>query len=126
MAKRKCTNEQIIAALLEHGTVSAAARACGISTRTVRERMNERDFQILYQEAKADIVRSAVISIDQKLNGVIDILWSILNSEDVSPAVKIQAGQCLLSHAGKLAARLTDAETANQEANQPRNPWDLW
>ena len=30
MAKRKCTNEQIIAALLEHGTISAAAQACGI------------------------------------------------------------------------------------------------
>ena len=126
MAKRKITDEQVVAALLNTGTIAGAAKVCGLSSRTIHERMMEEAFQKLYRESTTDILRGAVISIDQKLTGAIDVLWSILNSEDVSPTVKIQAAQCLLSHAGKLAARLTDAETANQEANRPRNPWDLW
>ena len=56
MAKTKCTDEQIIAALLSHGTIKEAAEACGISPRTVYDRMNEREFRAAYMEAKNELM----------------------------------------------------------------------
>lgn len=125
MAKRKSTDEQIIAALLQHGTISAAAQACGVSTRTVYERMNEQNFQAEYREARTDILRKAAFSIAEKLSGAIETVWQIQNDKSVSPAVRVQAAQTIINNAGKFADRLTDDETANQEAHNPRDPWDF-
>ena len=51
MAK-KVSDEQLIAALLNNGTLKAAAAAAGVSERTLYDRMNEGDFQALYKAAK--------------------------------------------------------------------------
>ena len=56
MSKEKAiSDEQIIAALLDHGTIRAAAQAAGISERTLYDRMNKGEFQALYKAAKADL-----------------------------------------------------------------------
>lgn len=54
------SNEEIIAALLQHGTIKAAADAAGVGIRTIYDRMNEREFRAEYAQAKADIVRQAM------------------------------------------------------------------
>ena len=124
--KRKSTDEQIIAALLQHGTISAAAQACGISPRTVYERMNEQEFQAVYREAKTDLLRQATFSIAEKLSGALETVWQIQNDKTVPPAVRVQAAQVIINNAGKFADRLTSDEAANQEAHRPRDPWDFW
>ena len=54
MGKGKAiSDEQIIAALLDHGTIRAAAGAVGISERALYDRMNKGEFQALYKAAKA-------------------------------------------------------------------------
>lgn len=125
MAKRKSTDEQIIAALLQHGTISAAAQVCGISPRTVYKRMSEQEFQAAYKEAKTDLLREAAFSIAEKLSGAVETVWQIQNDKSVPPAVRVQAAQVIINNAGKFADRLADDETANQEAHNPRDPWDF-
>ena len=66
------SNEEIIAALLQHGTVREAAEAAGTTPRTIYDRMsNDREFRGQYAEAKNSLVRKAVFSINEKLGDAI-------------------------------------------------------
>ena len=54
------SNEEIIAALLNSGTVKDAAEKVGLTPRTIYSRMDDREFAAEYAEAKADLIRQAV------------------------------------------------------------------
>ena len=107
MAREKaCSDEQIIAALLQHGTMKAAAAAAGISERALYDRMNSGEFQALYKAAKADLVRSAVFNINSKLQAAIDTVTEVMSDPENNAAVRLQAAQTILNNAGKFAQRL--------------------
>ena len=112
MAKAKgISDEQIIAALLVNGTIRAAAAAVGISERAIYDRMNESTFQALYKAAKADLVRAAVIRLNNQLQTAIDTVAAIMSDENNNPAIRLQAAQTILNNAGKFAQRLQSDET---------------
>ena len=107
MSKEKAiSDEQIIAALLDHGTIRAAAQAAGISERTLYDRMNKGEFQALYKAAKADLIRAAVLNINRQLQAAIDAVVEIMQDPDNNAAVRLQAAQTILNNAGKFAQRL--------------------
>ena len=113
MAKEKAiSDEQIIAALLDHGTIRAAAQAAGISERTLYDRMNKGEFQALYKAAKADLIRAAVLNINRQLQAAIDAVVEIMQDSDNNAAVRLQAAQTILNNAGKFAQRLQLDETS--------------
>lgn len=112
MAKEKAiSDEQIIAALLQNGTIRATAAAVGIAERTLYDRMNDGDFQALYKAAKADIIRAAVLNLNRQLQAAIDTVSEIMTNEDNNAAVRLQAAQTILNNAGKFAQRLQADET---------------
>ena len=120
MAKEKSvSNEIIIAALIQHGTIKEAAAAAGISPRTDYDRMQEREFVAEYIAAKNDIVRKAVFSINNKLSEAIDAVAGIMNDTSANPAVRLQAAQVLINNAAKFAERLHDGEAANRNWAKP-------
>ncbi len=106
----KTSNEEIIAALLQHGTIKEAAAAVGVSPRTIYSRMTERDFLRDYSEAKSELYRHAVYSINAKLSAAIDTVAEIMESEDANPAVRLQAAQVIINNAAKLSERLAKEE----------------
>ncbi len=112
------SNEEIIAALLQHGTIKAAADAAGIGTRTIYDRMNDKEFRAEYAQAKADIVRQAVFSINGKLAAAIEAVADIMTDKEVNPATRLQAAQTIINNAGKFAERLTKDETAARAEGQ--------
>ena len=122
MTKEKATSdEQIIAALLSHGTIKEAAAAAGISERALYDRMNTGDFQALYKAAKADLIRAAVFSINGKLQEAINTVAEIMADKENNPAVRLQAAQTILNTACKFTQRLQDDEqsvTAQVESNR--------
>lgn len=126
MTKEKATSdEQIIAALLNHGTIKEAAAAAGISERALYDRMNTGDFQALYKAAKADLIRAAVFSINGKLQEAINTVAEIMADKENNPAVRLQAAQTILNTACKFTQRLQDDEqsvTAQVESNR----FDIW
>lgn len=125
MAKntKAISNEEIIAALLQHGTIKEAAEAAGTTPRTIYDRMQEREFVAEYETAKNDIIRQAVFSINSKLSEAIDAVAEIMNNTDVNPATRLQAAQTILNNAGKFAERLTHDERHARE--QAIDPLDL-
>lgn len=123
MAKTKCSDEQIISALLQYSTMREAAAACNITPRTIYDRMEDREFRALYMSAKSDIVRKAVFSINEKLSAAIDAVSEIMTDKENNPAIRLQAAQTILNNAGKFADRLSSDETASRETLNPPDPF---
>ena len=117
------SNEEIIAALLQHGTIKDAAAAAGTTPRTIYDRMNDREFRAEYMEAKNDIIRKAVFTINEKLSAAIDTVADIMTDKDNNPAIRLQAAQTILNNAGKFAERLTHDEY--QSRNEGKSPFDF-
>lgn len=115
------SNEQIIAALLQHGTIKAAAEAAGTTPRTIYDRMREKDFRAEYEDAKTDIIRKAVISMNEKLSAAIDTVCDIMNDESANAAVRLQAAQTVINNAGKFADRLSRQEERSRDIRDPFN-----
>ena len=127
MANTKATsNEEIIAALLQHGTIKEAAAAAGTNPRTIYDRMTDREFRAEYEAAKADIVRKAVNAINQKLSEAIESVAEIMTDKGVNPAVRLQAAQTILNNAAKFAERLKDDEHYTRELQKPALFGDLF
>lgn len=120
MAKKETatSNEAIIAALLQHGTIKEAAAAAGTTPRTIYDRMKEKDFRAEYAQAKNDIIRSAVFSINGKLAAAIEAVAEIMTDKEVNPATRLQAAQTILNNASKFAERLTKDETAARQEGE--------
>lgn len=120
MANTKAvSDERIIAALLQHGTVKAAAEAAGIAPRTVYDRMTAREFRAAYMDAKNEIVRAAVFSINQKLSEAIETIAEIMTDKESPPAVRLQAAKAIIENAGKFSERLDRDESTSREIADP-------
>ena len=91
------SNEKVIAALLQYGTVKEAAEAAGIAPRTIYDRMQDREFRAAYLEARNDLIRKAVFSINRKLSSAVDAVSDIMNDKDTNPAVRLQAAQTIIT-----------------------------
>ena len=117
------SNEEIIAALLQHGTIKDAAAAAGTTPRTIYDRMNDREFRAEYMEAKNDIIRKAVFTINEKLSTAIDAVAEIMTDKDNNPAVRLQAAKTILNNAGKIAEGVSNDEY--QRRNEGKSPFDF-
>jgi lambda repressor-like predicted transcriptional regulator len=117
MAKniKEVSDEEIIAALVQNGTVKDAAAVAGISPRTIYDRMKNPAFRGDYMAAKTDIIRAAVFSINGKLSEAVDAVAEIMNDKAVNPAVRLQAAQTIINNAAKFASRLSGEESASRE-----------
>ena len=118
------TDGEIVAALIASGTVAEAASKVGLSTRALYDRMLTRDFKALYSGAKTDIVRGAVLCINNKLQEAIETVADIMNDKGTNPAIRLQAAQTIITNAAKFSERLQHEEYQNQE-NNIKNPFDL-
>ena len=117
MANTKAvSDEKIIAALMTHGTIKAAAGAAGITPRAIYERMKDPDFRSEYMEAKNDLLREAVHTMNGILCEAIETIADIMRSEENNPAIRLQAAQTIINSAGKFADRLTREEEGSREA----------
>lgn len=126
MAKEKAiSDEQLIAALLNNGTIKAAAGAVGISERALYDRMSKGEFQALYKAAKADLIRAAVLNLNRQLQAAIDTVVEVMQNPDNNAAVRLQAAQTILNNAGKFAQRLQVDETSviMQQENDKFSIW---
>lgn len=121
----KVSDETIIAALIQSGTVKAAAEAAGVSTRTIYDRMQTREFVALYEAAKNDLIRQAVFSINGKLSAAIDEVSDIMTDKEVNPATRLQAAQTIINNAAKFAERLTGSEYQQREKARGSSLFDF-
>lgn len=104
------SNEAIIAALLQSGTVKEAATAAGISARTIHDRMKNDEFKMEYAEARNNVLRRAVNTMSDKLTAAVETVAEIMENPANNPAVRLQAAQTIIGNAAKLSEKLTQDE----------------
>lgn len=104
------TDEKIIAALMEHGTIEKAAKAAGLSERAIYDRMKTYEFQAKYQSARTDILRDACVNASQRISGALDVITEIMQDQEAAPTTRLQAASIVLKSAGDFTERLRVAE----------------
>lgn len=103
---QKYSDEAIVAAILQAGTICEAAKTLGVSPRMVYDRMQNQNFCSLYTQAKADILREAVSNINRRISKAVDVIAEVMDDADNNAAIRLQAANAILTHAGKLNERL--------------------
>ena len=83
--------------------------------------MSKGEFQARYKAAKADLIRTAVLNLNQQVQAAIDTVVEVMQDKENNAAVRLQAAQTILNNAGKFAQRLQVDETnviLQQESNK--------
>lgn len=128
MARKNQTavsDEEIIAALLNSGSIQQAAGLTGISARSIYDRMGTRDFKAAYSAAKADIVRAAVLTLNRSLSAAVEVVAGIMNDENNSAGTRLQAAKMILENAAKFSDRLAAEDKATADWAEPPLSFDL-
>ncbi len=119
------SNEEIIAALLNSGSIQQAAEAAGIAPRTIYDRMGTREFRAAYIAAKSDIIRQAVFSMCGNIAAAVNVIIGIMNNEENPAGTRLAAAKLLLDNAGKFTDRLTEADKTTAEMAEPAFGFDV-
>ena len=123
MAKVKAvTDEEIIAALIQHGTVKEAALSVGITPRAIYDREENRAFRSAYSRARDEVLRSAVFNLNARLTEAIETVSEIMNDKEVNASIRLQAAQTVINTAVKLTDHLRGAEKSSRE--EAKNVWE--
>jgi len=99
---KSVSDEKIIAALLCTDTVKAAAEQVGMKADTLRTRMKSPEFKVKYQEAKDQLIKSTVTSLQNKMNTAISVISEVMENTDNSPQIRVNAAEIILRYALKL------------------------
>jgi AcrR family transcriptional regulator len=91
--------EQAIAALLEHPTIDEAAKACGVSKRSLWRWLQREDFQKRYREAQRAVVDSAITKLQAATVRAVETLERNLRCGN--PFAENAAAQAILTHSFK-------------------------
>lgn len=115
MAHKTFSDEEIIAALIANGSITAAAKAAGCSPRTIYDRLNDRGFVAAYDSAKLDILRGAVFDLAQATTAAAATLGEIVADKEVNPQTRVLAAQTIFEQSRKTLARLGGDERRQRE-----------
>lgn len=118
----KVTDEAILGALLATGSNRAAAKALGVSEKTIRSRLQKADFRERYEDLKNGMVEAVADEIACNLSTAVQTIVEIMTNPENNASVRSQAAGELLRtalryfEAGKFERRITALEAAQ---NQP-------
>lgn len=91
--------ERAIAALIQHGTIAAAAKACGVSESTLRRWKKDPAFARAYSAARRALVSDVVSAIQRASSGALATLIRIMTNESAGATAKVQAARTVLEMA---------------------------
>ncbi len=94
-----------LAALLTAPSREAAARAAGISPRTLRDYLADPDFAAEYQRLQAEQIADAAQRGRQSMTGAMDALQAVMDDETQNGQTRVQAARSLLEFSLKLDER---------------------
>lgn len=94
--------QRALTALLSTPSKAAAARAAGISDRTLRDYLADPTFRAAYEKAFGDMVEDATQQAKQSLSPAISTLREIVEDKEEDAQARISAARAILSNAIKL------------------------
>lgn len=97
------TNEAIVTAIIQRGSISAAAQALDCSPRTLYSRMKKPAFQELYNQAKAELMKAAAAKLSNQAAAAVDVLTEVMNDPEAAAQTRVNAAANVIQYAQKLA-----------------------
>lgn len=94
--------QKALAALLSTSSKAAAARAAGISDRTLRDYLADPTFWAEYEKAFKDMVEDAAKQAKQSLSPALSTLREIVEDKGEDTQARISAARAILSNSIKL------------------------
>ena len=83
--------ERAVAALLSKSTIRAAARECGVSSRTLQRVMKQPEFESAYRDARRALVREATARLTANSGRAADILRKVFDDRKATPGARVAA-----------------------------------
>jgi hypothetical protein len=102
--------EDAIAALLTQRNIEEAAKAAGISARTLLRWLKLAEFQTAYREARRTAYSQAVAKLQQGATAAATTLLKVMLDQTTPASVKVRAAECVMTHSSK-AIEIEDIET---------------
>ena len=123
MARKRLTDEAIVAALIECGSIKGAAASLQCTTRTLYERMKKSEFKKLYTQAKADIIKTATAKLQGNLCGAIDTLSEIMQDPEAAKQTRVNSAVSILQYGARFteATDILERLEAIEEAQELQN-----
>ena len=97
MARKRVFTEDLIAAFLEYDKISDIMRATGFSRNTVTRYRDDPQFQDILNKRSVQIIRRSVQKMQQSLSNCVNVLNRIINNDDISPQIRVNAIQIMMS-----------------------------
>ena len=118
--------EEAIVALLTTRTVEEAARAVGVSTKTLLRWMKEPEFDTAYRAAKRAAFGQSIARLHQLTSAAVTTLGKVMLEPGTPPATRVRAADSILNHTTKaieieeIEARVAALEVAAQKTDGKR------
>ncbi len=97
MARKRAYTEKLISAFLEYDKISDIMRETGLSRNTVTRYRDDPKFQDILNQRRAQMIKSSVRGMQRSLMDCVNVLNRIINDDDISPQVRLNAVQIMLS-----------------------------
>lgn len=100
-------DEQLIQALLTNRTIKEAAAEIGRSENQVYRRVKQPAFVEKYEAARRQLLHKTTAEIQVHLSTAVQTMVNVMNDDDSSPQVRLNAADCIMKNAMKLT-EITD------------------
>jgi hypothetical protein len=116
--------EEAIAALLTHRGIDEAAKAVGISAKTLLRWMQEPGFAKAYREARRTAYSQSIARLQQASSAAAATFLKLMIDPTAPAAVRLRAADLVFTHGAKsieiedIEARVSELERAAEEANR--------
>ena len=93
--------EMAIAALLSHPSIPAAAKSIGLSEKSLFRWLKRRDFREAYLEARRQVIRQALSTIQTAMEEAVQTLRNVMNDPESPPASRVSSAKAVIDFALK-------------------------
>ena len=99
---RRLTDEEIVSALIECGTIKAAAESLNVQVKTLYSRMKQDRFKELYSRAKSDLLKAATAKMQSNLVDACEVISEIMKDAGTSQQIRLNAADCIIRNTLKM------------------------
>lgn len=103
MTGKKVSDENVILALVNCGSVKAAAAECGISALTIYRRLKADDFRKKLDAVRDDALQECSARLSGSLTDAVKVLCNVMNDEQTAAQTRVNAAQMVLSYGLRFA-----------------------
>lgn len=114
----------MIAALMEKGSIKAAADYLGCKVETIYARKKTKEFEILYREAKDEIIKAITAKLQKEFDKSIDTLTMLRDDSQTPRPTRVNCAVNLMQYGTRyievrdIVERLEALEQRQQEENE--------